>query len=73
MPVKLSTFWTDWSRHNLSSYEFNWIGSSPIPDHTIKQEFSEPPGILESEWEKYAEAFGNSYVDRVVIEGQVKV
>jgi len=80
-PYKLSTFWKDWSHDNLNSHDVSSIESSPLPSPSIKHGDSgscemlvpDSAGILESEWQKYANAFGCSYVDRVILEGQVKV
>ena len=83
---KLSAFWMDWSRQNLyrpllkhetKQEKFGFV-STPACNTSSKNmpisNITNPEsGILDSEWQKYADAFGCSMVDRVVIEGQVKV
>ena len=79
-PYKLSRFWTDWSYQNLDSHKIISARNSPPQSPATEQDtipnkipIFKPAGIMESEWQKFADAFGCSYVDQVVIEGQVKV
>lgn len=73
-PAKLSTYWQAW---NGAAPTFDNVPESVIEleivDSGSQTEVPIPLGDPEYDWENFAEAFGATEVDRVLIEEQVKV